>query len=239
MVNYGFTFNGKHSLNDIGVSMEYKKILPPPKKKLKSDVPYMNGMYDFSTVGSMNEQVFGQRIIEIKLNLFAKNKTKEQLQNLYDEVCDWLMDCNKSQLIFDDKLGFYFLAEVEAVTSFDETCYWGYMVFNFTCDPFKYGVDLYGELQWDNIDFNLPDYIESTAFIVAGSKTITIYVPGNRVITPCIICGSVMSCTLNNYTAQFSTVVTTNWDFRLQPGANIIAITGNGNIEFNFRKEVL
>lgn len=240
MVNYGFTFNNKHSLNDLGVILEYKHILPPAKKKLKLEAPYMNGVYDFSTVGSGGEQVFQQRTIDVKLDLIAKDKTKEQLQKLYSKVCEWLLNCPKSQLIFDDDTGFYYLAEVESVSSFEETWYWGFMSLTFTCDPFKYGSTLYGDnLLWDNIDFDLPDYIQQSSFTVSGTQTINLYVPWGHSYTPVVLCNANMQCTLNNYTANFTPTSNIDYGFRLLQGNNNITINGTGNIEFQFRKEAI
>ena len=47
----GITFNNIHN-NTIGVVMHSKLIQSPSKKKIKMTVPYMNGDYDFSTIGS-------------------------------------------------------------------------------------------------------------------------------------------------------------------------------------------
>ena len=53
----GVTFNGKHN-NELCIVMHSKSIQSPPKKKIKETVPFMNGSYDFSTVGSNGEIMF-------------------------------------------------------------------------------------------------------------------------------------------------------------------------------------
>ncbi|MCR3759145.1 phage tail family protein [Clostridium felsineum] len=240
MANYGFSFNGKHSITDMGVIMEYKKIQPPAKKKLKLAVPYMNGMYDFSTIGSGGEQVFEQRTINVKIDLLGRDKTKEDLQKLYSRVCEWLLNCSKSKLVFDDDTGFFYMAEVENISSWEETWYWGFMEFVFTCDPFKYGATYYGsDLLWDNLDFDLPDYIQQSRFTISGTQTVYLYVPWGHSFTPNVVVDSNMTCTLNNYTATFGINSPIDYGFRLLNGTNVITITGNGNIEFQFRKEML
>lgn len=241
MANYGFSFNGKHSINDMGVIMEYKKIQPPAKKKIKLAVPYMNGMYDFSTIGSNGEQVFDQRTINIKIDLLGRDKTKEDLQKLYSKICEWLLNTSKAKLVFDDDTGFFYMAEVENISSWEETWYWGFMQFDFICDPFKYSSTLYGsDTLWDSLDFDLPDYIQQSRFSVNGTQTIVnLYVPWGHSLTPNVVCDSQMTCTLNNYTAVFTPNSPIDYGFRLLNGTNTITIQGTGNIDFQFRKESL
>lgn len=233
----GFSFNGKHSYNDFNLIVESKSIQPPAKKKVKESIPGMNGYYDFSTVVSGGEPVYDTRAIPVKI--FFQESSRERLYTLYSKVLEWLLNARQSQLVFDFDSGYYYLAEVEEAPSFEEFIMVGELDIKFIAEPYKYGVDNYGSLLWDNIDFDLPDYIEDTSFTISGSKTVSIYVPGSHSIVPDVKSDSNMSCTLNNYTAIFTPSKTTDWGFVLKPGLNSISVTGTGNIDFQFRKETL
>lgn len=232
------TFNNKNSYTDFGITIESIDIQPPSKKKIKDSVPYMNGNYDFSTIGTAGEITYNEREIKIKFNLVTRDKLSLYLK--YSKVLEWLLGTGQQKLIFNFMSGYYFFAEVESAPSFEEVLQRaGKLEVTFVCEPFKYGSDLAGELLWDNIDFELPDYIQNTSFTISGSQTVTLYNPSSHSIIPKVVVDTNISCKLNNYTANFTTTKNTDWQFKLLPGANVINITGNGNIDFQFRKEVL
>ena len=118
----GVTFNGKHN-NELNIVMKKKTIQSPSKKKVKDSVPFMNGSYDFSTIGSNGEIVYSERDITITFGLPAE--TKEQLQVMYSKVLEWLVDVGKQKLIFDVMKDYYFLAEAEETTTFEEVMEFG------------------------------------------------------------------------------------------------------------------
>lgn len=237
MTPLGLTFNDKHSFTNFGLYIEEKKINLPSKKKIKDSVPYRNSSYDFSTVGSDGDIVFNDRNIPVKL-LLSKT-TMYDLYSLYTAVSEWLLGAGQNKLIFDFMPGYFFLAEVEDAPDFDEFIDNGDLSINFVCKPYKYSTELYGDLLWNNVDFLLPDYIQPTKFNVNGTLTVTIGLPGSHSIVPNVIVDSNMSCKLNNYTANFTTTSSKDYQFKLKPGMNTIQITGTGDIDFQFRKEVL
>jgi predicted phage tail component-like protein len=231
----GLTFNNKHNYNDFGLILNYKKISTPSKKKIKDAVPFMNGVYDFSTVGSNGDITYNQRTIEVKFSILGENKAN--LQQKFDVAKQWLLESGKSQLTFDDITDSYFIGEVEDGTSFDETNDLGQVTVIFVCEPFKIGKDLVGEELWDNLNFET-DKLQNTSFTINGSQTVSIYNSGIAIV-PELIVSADMSCTLNGYTASFTTTKSKDYKFKLKNGNNSITINGTGTIEFRFRKEVL
>lgn len=240
-------FNGKTEIDVLGytpqgtpaMTLKDRLIMTPEKVKIKVSVPFMSNVLDFSTVGSMGDIVYKQREIDLIFSIYATSKW--DLMNKRTLAMNWLKDQPKSKLIFDDDPGFYYLGEIETTDSseFTENYTYGEFKAIFICDPYKYSNELYGDLLWDDIDFNLPDYIQDTQFDVVGSKTVTIYVPGNHSIVPTVVVDANMSCILNSYTANFIPTNNTDFQFILKPGLNTIQITGTGNIDFQFEKELL
>jgi predicted phage tail component-like protein len=236
-LNIQVMFNGKKSYDDFQLGLESISIQPPSKKKIKESVPFMNGSYDFSTIGSSGEPVYSERSIKVKFNLFEKNRSLLYIK--YSNALEWLLDAGQAQLIFTDMPNYYYLAEVENAPSFEEVISrLGIFEIEFVAEPFKYGIDYEGDGKlWDTFCFET-DALQDTSFDVTSSLNATIINTG-RPIIPQIIVSANMSCTLNGYTAVFTPAKDKDYKFKFQPGENQITINGVGNIEFKFRKEVL
>jgi phage-related protein len=230
------TFNNKSNEDFNSMLSKFIPQAPPPRIT-KQSVPGRSSAYDFSRIPSGGETVYDDRPLEC--SLLIEGSTRTDLNQKYSKILSWLMS-GQYKLLYTDEPGYQYRAQIEEKPQLEyiNTCN-ALLSFNFTAKPYKEGVDLAGELLWDNIDFNLPDYIQTTKFDVVGSKTVTIYNPSDHTISPKVITNSSMSCTANNYTAVFNPTKNTDWGFKLKPGANTISITGTGNIDFQFRKEVL
>lgn len=229
----GFKFNGKHSYSDYKVLLEKRTIFSPAKKKIKIDVPYMNGSYDFSTVATNGEIILDERKIEIQIGF--KARSKEHLQVLYSNVLEWLLDTGRQQLIFDDMKDYYFIAEVEGSSDFEEVLRIGKMKITFISQPLKIGVDYAGNNIWDTFNFE-EDYLQDNEFDVTGTLTITLY-NSSRAVSPIINTNVNMSMEYNSKTYNLVSGDNKFYDFKLANGANSIIINGNGHIKFLFRKE--
>lgn len=230
----GCTFNNKHN-NDIGLVMHSKSIESPPKKKIKETVPFMNGSYDFSTVGSNGEITYSERKITAIFGLPAESK--EALQVLYSKALEWLVDVGKSKLVFDVIKDYYFMAEVEETSSFEELMEFGKLSVTFVAEPFKYSVDYVGANIWDTFNFE-EDYIQDSVYDIVGSKIITLYNPG-RTTRPVINCSVAMTLIQNGKSYSLVSGDNKLYGFYLNTLGNTLTINGTGRISFIFRKESL
>jgi predicted phage tail component-like protein len=229
-------FNNLNSYKDMDIVIEQISIQPPSKKKIKESVPFMNGTYDFSTVGSNGEIVYEERTIKIRFNFVESNRSI--LYAKYTKVMEWLLGTGQQQLIFMDMPDCYFLAEVENAPSFEELyTRVGILEVEFIAYPFKQGVNLIGQEYWDTFNFEF-DYMQDSEFDIPGSLTTKIHNPG-RIIVPIVNCSSSMTVSINGYTASFASGNNRDWKFKLKPGENNLTINGSGHIKFTFRKEVL
>lgn len=229
------TFNGIKETDIPGLFLSDRKIYAPSKKKIKVEIPFMSGSYDFSTVGSDEDIVYGDRVIECKFGI--KSKSKAELQVRYNQFLNWLYDIGRCKLMFDDLPEVYFLGEIEKEPSWREIVVYGETTVIFVCEPFKYGKEYEGADIWDTFNFET-DYSQVTVFNVSSSKNVSIYNPGKNVI-PDVIVSADMRCALNGYTASFTTNKTKDYSFKLLNGFNSISISGIGTIEFKFRKMVI
>jgi len=233
----GITFNGKHSFSDFNLIMNGKKISTPSKKKIKESVPFMNSVYDFSTVGSNGEITYNQRAIEVQFTLISTNKA--MLHSKLTKVLEWLQGASQNKLIFDEIKDYYFLAEVEDNIEPIETSEVAEFTVNFICEPFKTGTSIEGTNQyWDTFNFET-DYLQNTDFDVVESRNITIYNAG-RNTSPMISTSTTgMSVTINGNTFDLFEGDNTDYMFKFKNGANTIIATGTGQIGFYFWKQVL
>lgn len=230
----GFTFNEKHN-NDMNLVMHSKTIQSPSKKKIKSSVPFMNGSYDFSTVATNGEIVYGEREITIVLGLPANSK--EGLQTLHSSTLEWIVDVGRSVLIFDDIPDYYFIAEVENSTTLEQVMEFGKSAVTFVAYPFITSIDYAGDEKWDTFNFER-EYMQDVEFDIVGSGTVIVYNSG-RSICPLVNCSTNMTVTNNGYSSNFVTGNNKDWSFKLQNGINNISVNGTGHIKFIFKKERL
>lgn len=230
----GFLFADNHSYGEFGVWLQSKSIQPPSKKKIKESVPFMDGSYDFSTVGSNGEATYTERTITVVLGLPTRKKNK--LHVLYSQLLEWL-SADQNELIFDDIPDYYFMAEVESASTFEETRLFEKLTVTFTAEPFKIGVDYAAGNRWDTFNFE-EDYLQDSSYDVVGSKTIILYNPG-RPVTPVINCSVNMTVTVNGTVYNMLAGDNSPYGLKIQPGGNNIGVVGNGSIDILFRKQVL
>ena len=235
MKSNGFNFDNKHSFYDLNLLLESKSIQPPDKKKIKVDVPGMNGFYDFSTIASGGEIIYGERIITVVLGFPIRSKV--ELYSHYSRVLEWLQDVGKSRLIFDDLDYYYFMAEVESASSFEEMIVFGKMTVTFVAEPFKVGIDPVGNTIWNTFNF-LEDVLQDSSYDVVGTKTVIIYNPG-RLVTPTINCSVPMSIVFAGKTYPMVAGNNLPYGLKLLNGNNSLVINGTGHVSILFKKVIL
>jgi len=226
----GFSFNNRHN-HDEGVVMHSKSIESPSKKMIKESIPFMNGSYNFSTVGSNGEIVYGERSITIIIGLPANSK--EQLQNIYSRTLAWLMDVGQSQLIFDDIPDYYYMAEVESSSSFSQVMEFGMLSVTFVAEPFKTSIEKEGQDIWDIFNFE-EDYAQDVTYTVSNTLTVTVYNKG-RIVTPIINVSAAMTVVAGGKTYNLAIGDNKFYGLRFKNDANILVFNGNGIAKIIFR----
>lgn len=106
----GFTFNGKHSLNDMGIIVKSKNrpILPEPKIVVE-ELNGVDGDYDYSDVNPDARTKYKSRIMDVDCSFKTKNMSYIRVKA--HEVAAWLA-CGEKQLVFDDETAVVYLARV-------------------------------------------------------------------------------------------------------------------------------
>lgn len=233
-MGYGIRFNNLHSYDDLGLIVLDKKITTPTKTKIKENIPFMNGTYDFSDLYGGN--CFSERTLEFTFKL--KHNNRIRLEFIKTRIENWLMGTNTQvKLIEDDLPGYYYLAECES-TDFEDFIRFGKLNATFRAYPFKICEKEEGNLLWDEFDFEL-DILQDTKFEINGTKNVTLYNVGAKESIPTIICSNDMDIIKNGTIYKLKAGQSKDYRFTLDIGENKLTINGTGTIEVKFIKELI
>lgn len=234
----GITFDNKHSFRDFNLTIASRHIGNPSKIKRKERVPFSNVEYDFSTI--YGGQEYEERTLIYTFNVVDMyNRSKISFSSLKIAVLNWLLGPNEKVKLIDDAIpGYYFLAEVENGPELEEFEFDGPLTVEFTAYPFKISELEEGHDIWDEFNFLL-DYAQITEFEITGSKEITLYNPGASLVRPKIATNNPMTIVKDNTIFNVPAGESESFDFVLFKGENKMTVTGNGQISFKFRKELI
>src|SRR5690625_7680144 len=181
---YGVSLNGKHTFDDIGITIAEKDVGYPEKKKIKVAVPFSNVEYDFSEI--YGDQTYTERTITFVLNVIDKHvlNDTQRVNTIETSLVNWLMNSNGKQKLYDDSIPiYYYLAEVESGLNFEELWNYGTLTVEFTAYPFMISEHAEGNDLWDPFNF-LTDVAQITDFEVNESLDDTLYNVGAQSVSP-------------------------------------------------------
>lgn len=172
MANFsGFTFDGKHSYRDMGMTIDPERNISIPNKiKYKESLPFSNKVWDFSSI--YGGPTYEERTLTYKFNLMGKPiETKADMNMLKTKLLKWLLSPNEKTALYDDHFpNYYFMAEVEGNNSFEEDWKHGFLNVTFTASPFMIDVMPEGHDIWDLFNFDL-DVSQQTKFTFKSNWT--------------------------------------------------------------------
>lgn len=229
----GIIKGGKHSYDDFGLTIRDNFSTTAKKQKITATIPFMNGSYDFSKL--YGDEVYEEITLTYVFNLKATSKIALEIKKT--QISEWLLDGLKSEFFDETIPGYHYLAECQTL-NFEDEIFFSTVTATFVAYPFKISNLYEGHDIWDGFNFEL-DYAQQTAFTITNPTDITLYNPSAISIAPTVICTSDMKVQMNDTTYSFVAGTTKDYRFKLAKGENHMTITGQGDIEFKFRKEVL
>lgn len=228
----GFIFNGYDTrLN--GWWLTERTAPTPEEQEITESVPYRQGSYDFSMIG--NERFFNNR--EITYKLLYIGEEYHNRKGFEQELKRQLMPHNWDKLVDTHEPTYYWWAKCKSVevddNSDNETLE---ASITFTAYPYAYTNHNEGADYWDDVFF--PHWIwQQVKFNVNGSQDVNVKNIGSRpVLSSFVVTGSVKAkgsfgeVSLNDGNYKQTQVV-------LDIGDNKINLSGNGTIEFVFKRE--
>ena len=231
-----FSFNGKH-INDEFPNLKFvERSSPPPEEvPIKDSVIGMQGDYDF-VIGIFGERLFENRSLEY---VFNGKETDEDVRAFNKTMLEnWLLRGSYMPL-YDDKypLHYYMARCVGVELGVDNGTAKTPYTITFDAYPFKIKKAVEGSPYWD--DYDVSDYYQEVDFTINGSKIIQMMNTGITGIAPEVVTDSEMVITKGNNQFIVPAGKYAVDDFRFETGMNIFTVTGNGNISFNWHKEVI
>lgn len=228
----GFIFNNYDTRSN-GWWLTERTAPTPEEQEIAESVPYRQGSYDFSMID--NERFFNNREITYKL-LYVGEKYHNR-KGFEQELKRQLMPHNWDKLVDTHEPTYYWRAKcksVEVDDNSDNETLEASIVFN--AYPYAYTNHNEGADYWDDVFF--PHWIwQQVKFSVNGSQDVNIKNIGSRpVLSSFAVTGNVKAkgsfgeVSLNDSNYKQTQVV-------LDIGDNKINLSGNGTIEFIFKRE--
>ena len=233
-----FEYDGLKSYDDFGFVIKDLYIGMPQPNLILESVPYMQGVYDFSSVGG--ETKYTTREIQITLQLdryeyFIKNIVYFNLK-----VVNWLNNVQTMQELKIDYIQGTFLARVEEIGELQVTEDTIELSVKFKAQPFRTW-DLYeGHNIWDEMNFD-SDWFQEVKFTTLDDEYKTEIELNNISVTkakPIINVTGNVTLEYGGFIYTFTKGQYIN-TIRLEKGINKLKIYGYGTIEFLWRKELI
>lgn len=233
-IKEGFKIEGKHT-KEFGMSLKSRQAPSPEEKIVTEDVPFMQGVYDFSMI--LGERIFNNRTITYQFETYERDYQYRKVDETV--LKNWLMTKGIIPLYDDHNPGYYYLAKCTNVQVEDDHVY-GRLIIDITFDayPFMIAENEEGNDLWDVFNFEL-DYVQDNEYVVTGSKQINLMNMGSTGITPSIITSSPMTISKKGNTYNIPQGESKSELLRLEIGENPMTITGTGTIKFIFYKELI
>lgn len=234
----GITFGGLHSYHDLGLTLKEKEIGHPEKEKALVKVPFSDIEFDFSEL--YGDQNMGTRKISYTFNVYdAKIHTKEQMNRLKTRAINHFMSQNKMIELYDDVYpNWHFLAEVREAPDFSEKNALGELKVEFEAYKFMLSNELEGNDIWDIFDFDF-DIAQETKVKIDGFRQVFLINNSPTVVSPDVVASTDFVIDFNSVTYLVDKGWSSDPDFRLTSKINVLNVTGNGTIEFNWHKEMI
>ena len=137
-----FTFNGKHSFNDMGIYAELKShpLFAEPKVTY-DDIAGCDGELDFSAKNARGRVCFKPRIIELECHFAGSGESRANFMRKTSEIASWLTTNSQKELRFENEPDIMYYAtalnlfNIEHITDFSGT-----FPLVFKCLPFRYNI---------------------------------------------------------------------------------------------------
>lgn len=233
-IREGFKFDGKHT-KEFGMSLKSRSAPTPEEKSITEEVPFMQGIYDFSTI--LGERFYRNRTLSYVFEVYERNYDHRKVDETV--LKNWLMKPGYIPLYDDHDPGYYYQAKCTSVEIEDDHKA-GRLIVNVSFDAYPFMISILPEGHdiWDEFNFEL-DVSQLVEYTVNGSREINLLNVGSCSVVPTITASSPMEIIKENTTYQVPSGESKSELFRLKIGENPMTVNGNGTIKFTFYKELM
>lgn len=227
---------GDFNSKDAGWYLQSRDAPTPDKKEIVEQIPYLQGVLDFSDV--LGEVFFDRREITYEFKLPNKDYPDRKVAERF--IKSSMTTKSESQLFDTHDKRYYWLGKVKSIKVTDVPLKKHLIAtIVFICYPFAFHVDNYFDDVWDTFDFE-NDFSNWTKWNINGQKEIYFVNGGDTSVSPTVICSSDISL-IDKKGKIYKFKKGENKDFVLsmKPGMNRFTAKGNGTISLRFNAEVM
>lgn len=227
---------GDFNSKDAGWYLQSRDAPTPDKKEIVEQIPYLQGVLDFSDV--LGEVFFDRREITYEFKLPNKDYPDRKLAERF--IKSSLATKSESQLFDTHDSRYYWLAKVKSIKVTDVPLKKHLIAtIVFICYPFAFHVDNYFDDVWDTFDFE-NDFSNWTKWQINGQNEIFFINGGDTSVSPTIICNNEITLIdKKGKTYKFKNGENKDFVLSLAPGINRFTAKGYGSISLHFNMEVM
>lgn len=230
----GIEFNGFNTVEN-NLKLIERSAPTPPEKEITENLPFVQGTYDFSDI--LGERIYNNRPLRYVFHVYERDYDRRKHGQTVLE--NKLMSTHITNLYDTHDPSYYYLGKCVSVET-DDDHRSGRLVISieFDCSPFKKSRLPEGHDIWDEFNFEL-DIDQQTYFEINGTDTVSLFNNGTVSVVPTITTDSEFEIQKGNTRITVQSGTYRSEKLRLDIGENILSITGNGSIEFDFYKELI
>jgi hypothetical protein len=207
----------------------------PEEKEIIEDIPFMQGVLDFSMI--LGDRIFENR--EIKYEFLLIDSGYCDRATFETMLKQKLMPCGQQKLYDSHDNGYYWLGKCKEITvEHDHRFDLMRATIVFDCYPFMFTIANYFDDVWDSFDFD-NGIAGFTKYKIDGKKEIILINTSSIKIGPEVEVTSDMKVTIDGQTYLYKGGISTSLSMELQPGINKITVEGDGTIRFRWHAEVM
>ncbi|HFU4458983.1 TPA: hypothetical protein ACGPAL_001984 [Streptococcus suis] len=227
---------GDFNSKDEGWYLQSRNAPTPDKKERVEDIPYMQGVLDFSD--ALGEVYFDRREITYEFKLPNTTYADRKVAERY--IKSSMATKTESKLIDSHNLRYYWLGKIKSIKVTDDPVKRNLVAtIVFLCYPFAFHQDEYFDDVWDTFDFG-NDYSTWTKWQVDGEKSIFFINSGDISVAPAVECSNNMRLVdTDGKTYNFVSGKNEDFELILKPGINNFTAYGNGTIATRYSIEVM
>lgn len=227
---------GDFNSKDAGWYLQSRDAPTPDKKEIVEQIPYLQGVLDFSDV--LGEVFFDRREITYEFKLPNKDYPDRKLAERF--IKSSMATKSDSQLFDTHDRRYYWLGKVKSIKVTDVPLKKHLIAtIVFICYPFAFHVDNYFDDVWDTFDFE-NDFSNWTKWQINGQNEIFFINGGDTSVSPTVICSSDISLIdKKGKIYKFKKGENTDFVLSMKLGMNRFTAKGNGSISLRFNAEVM
>ncbi|MGV3051483.1 hypothetical protein [Streptococcus hyovaginalis] len=226
---------GEFNSQSWGMYLHNRYSPSPEEKEVIEDIPFMQGVLDFSMV--LGERIFTNREIEYEFKL--ANTEYEERKTVERKLKEVLMMPGKNRLYDTHDNNYYWLGKCKSVHVKHDPIKRNFIAtITFDCYPFMFTLKEYFDDVWDTFDFDT-DVAGFTRYVVDGVKDIILINTSSVTVGPEITTSDDMTITSDGQSYYYRGGSSVDLSFGLKPGINHITIKGNGIVKFRWSAEVM